>query len=57
MNVDDVISERIAAARARAEEAKRRRVARAAARRKGLAQRHAQKLRNQAARTNEPEAP
>ncbi|MEU1008172.1 hypothetical protein [Streptomyces sp. NPDC005890] len=48
MNVDDVVAEKIAAARARAEAAKRRRAALAAARQRGLAARHAQKLRNQA---------
>lgn len=46
MNVDDVVAERIAAARARIEAAKRRRTALAAARQRGLAQRHAAKLRN-----------
>lgn len=49
MNVDDVVAEKIAAARRRAEEAKRRRAALAAARKRGLAIRHAAKLRNQAA--------
>ncbi|MEH0635413.1 hypothetical protein QBA35_19120 [Streptomyces bottropensis] len=44
MNVDDVVAEKIAAARARAEAAKRRRAALAAARQRGLAFRHAQKL-------------
>ena len=46
VNVDDVVAEKIAAARARAEEAKRRRAALNAARQRGLAHRHAQKLRN-----------
>lgn len=46
MNVDDVIAERIAAARRRTEAAKRRRAALAAARQRGLARRHAAKLRN-----------
>lgn len=46
MNVDDVVAEKIAAARARAEAAKRRRAALAAARQRGLAHRHATKLRN-----------
>ncbi|MFF1702582.1 hypothetical protein [Streptomyces sp. NPDC058252] len=46
MNVDDVVAEKIAAARARAEAAKRRRAAFKAARQRGLAARHAQKLRN-----------
>jgi biotin carboxylase len=54
MNVDDVVAEKIAAARARAENAKRRRAALAAARQRGLAIRHAAKLRNQAsARTTD----
>ena len=48
MNVDDVVAEKIAAARARAEAAKRRRAALTAARQRGLAARHAQRLRNQA---------
>jgi hypothetical protein len=47
MNVDDVVAEKIAAARARAEAAKRRRAALAANRQRGLALRHADKLRNQ----------
>ncbi|MGW7598151.1 hypothetical protein [Streptomyces antimycoticus] len=56
MNVDDVIAERIAAARRRAEAAKQRRATLAAARQRGLAQRHATKLRNQASArpTDEP---
>ncbi|MEU5707904.1 hypothetical protein [Streptomyces flaveolus] len=49
MNVDDVVAEKIAAARARAEAVKRRRAALAAARQRGLAARHAQKLARQAA--------
>ena len=49
MNLDDVVAEKIAAARRRAEEAKRRRAALAANRQRGLAHRHAAKLRNQAA--------
>lgn len=48
MNVDDIVAEKIAAARLRAENAKRRRAALAAARQRGLAHRHAAKLRNQA---------
>lgn len=44
MNVDDVVAEKIAAARVRAENAKRRRAALNAARQRGLALRHAQKL-------------
>jgi hypothetical protein len=46
VNVDDVVAEKIAAARARIEAAKRRRAALAAARQRGLAHRHAAKLRN-----------
>ncbi|MFE4701434.1 hypothetical protein ACFRIC_30670 [Streptomyces sp. NPDC056738] len=46
MNVDDIVAEKIAAARARIEATKRRRAALAAARQRGLAHRHAQKLRN-----------
>jgi hypothetical protein len=49
VNVDDIVAEKIAAARARAEANKRRRAALAAARQRGLAHRHAQRLRNQAA--------
>ncbi|MGP4008175.1 hypothetical protein [Streptomyces sp. 4N124] len=45
MNVDDVIRERIEAARRKAENDKRRREELAAARTKGLARRHAAKLR------------
>jgi hypothetical protein len=48
VNVEDVIRERIAAARAKAEADKRRRQELAEARRRGLAARHARKLRNQA---------
>ncbi|OPG03070.1 hypothetical protein B1R27_30090 [Streptomyces sp. GKU 895] len=46
MNVDDVIAERIEQARIKAEREKRRRAELAAARRRGLARRHAAKLRN-----------
>jgi hypothetical protein len=46
MNVDDVVAEKIAAARARIEATKRRRAALNAARQRGLAFRHAAKLRN-----------
>jgi len=54
VNVDDVVAEKIAAARARAEAAKARRAALNAARQRGLAHRHAQRLRNQAtARTTD----
>ncbi|MET9099595.1 hypothetical protein [Streptomyces antibioticus] len=45
MNVDDVIAERIAAAKWRAAQEKKRRAELAAARRAGLAARHAEKLR------------
>ncbi|MFK0151171.1 hypothetical protein ACIQVK_03700 [Streptomyces sp. NPDC090493] len=44
MNVDDIVAAKIAAAQARAENAKRRRAALNAARQRGLAARHAQKL-------------
>ncbi|MFJ3024080.1 hypothetical protein ACIPH4_24510 [Streptomyces tendae] len=47
MNVDDVVAERIAAARRRAEADKRRRQELADARQHGLAARHAQKLQRQ----------
>ena len=50
MTVDDLVAERIAAARARAESARRRRAAQRAARQAGLAHRHATKLRHQAER-------
>lgn len=54
MNVNDVVAAKIEAARIRAENAKRRRAAFAAARQRGLALRHAQRLRNQAsARTTD----
>ncbi|MFD3929561.1 hypothetical protein [Streptomyces sp. NPDC058614] len=57
MNVDDVLAEKIAAARAHAEAAKRRRAALKAVRQRGLAFRHAAKLRNQAsARTTDGSA-
>lgn len=49
MNVDDVVAARVAAARARIDANRRRRVAQQAARSKALALRHAQKLRNLAA--------
>lgn len=45
MNIDDLIAERIEQARIRAERARKRRAELAAARRAGLARRHAQKLR------------
>lgn len=56
MNVDDVVAEKIAAARAKAEAAKRRRAAFKAARQRGLAARHAQKLRNLSVRTTDGSA-
>ncbi|MET9050111.1 hypothetical protein ABZW50_03030 [Streptomyces bacillaris] len=46
MNVDDVVAAKVEAARVRIQAAKRRREELAAARRRGLAARHAQKLRN-----------
>ncbi|MFD5425238.1 hypothetical protein [Streptomyces sp. NPDC127084] len=45
MNVDDVVAEKIAAARARVEGERRQRAALPAARKRGLAIRHATKLR------------
>jgi hypothetical protein len=54
VNVEDVIAERIAAARARAELAMKRRAARAAARKRGVAIRNAAKLRHRNYRTAEP---
>ena len=54
MNVDDIVAAKIAAARARAENAKRRRAALAAARQRGLAQRHAAKLRHLAGESDSP---
>lgn len=54
MNVDDIVAAKIEAARIRIENAKRRRAAFAAARQRGLAARHAQKLRNQANRGDTP---
>lgn len=55
MNVDDVIAERIAAARARTELAKKQRAARAAARKRGVAIRNAAKLRQRNYRNTQPE--
>ncbi|MET7643020.1 hypothetical protein ABZS83_05125 [Streptomyces sp. NPDC005426] len=52
MNVDDVVAARIEAARVRIQAAKRRREELSAARRRGLAARHAQKLRNLAAQNH-----
>lgn len=54
MDVNDVVAARIAAARMRVESRKKARAAMQAARDKGLAQRHAAKLRAQAARRPEP---
>lgn len=55
MNVDDLVAERIAEARRRIEANKRRRAALAAARQRGLAFRHAAKLRNLNYRSSNPE--
>lgn len=55
MNVDDVVAAKVAAARARIEREKRRRAALAAARNKGLAIRHAAKLRQLNYRRTYPE--
>lgn len=58
MNVNDIVAAKIAAAARRAEETKRRRAALAANRQRGLALRHAAKLRRQAAaRTEVPAEP
>lgn len=57
MNVDDIVRIKIEDARRKVEAARRRRAAMDAARSKGLAQRHAAKLRTQAARRPEPEPP
>lgn len=54
MDVNDVVRIRIEEAARRIELAKKRRAAMEAARSKGLAQRHAAKLRAQAARRPEP---
>ncbi|WP_405841580.1 hypothetical protein [Streptomyces sp. NBC_01518] len=54
MNVDDVVAEKIAAARIRAENTKRRRAAFAVARQRGLAHRHAAKLRRLAGESDSP---
>jgi len=56
VNVNDIVAEKIAAARARAEANKRRRASLNAARQRGLAARHAQKLRNLSARTTDGSA-
>ncbi|MDF6043224.1 hypothetical protein LRD69_13915 [Streptomyces sp. JH14] len=53
MNVDDVVAARIEAARIRIQAAKRRREELSAARRRGLAARHAAKLRNLSVRTTD----
>ncbi|MBZ6250363.1 hypothetical protein KVH27_18505 [Streptomyces olivaceus] len=50
MNVDDIVTEKIAAARARIAAAKKRRDDLHTARQRGLAHRHAAKLRHQANR-------
>lgn len=54
MNVNDIVAEKIAAAARRAEENKRRRAALNANRQRGLAIRHAAKLRRQASRGDTP---
>ncbi|MFE3580562.1 hypothetical protein [Streptomyces vinaceus] len=54
MNIDDIVAERIEQARWKAAAEKRRREELAAARRRGLAYRHAQKLRNLEARSDPP---
>ncbi|MFJ2708863.1 hypothetical protein ACIO3R_37535 [Streptomyces sp. NPDC087428] len=46
MDVNDIVAEQVAAARVRIQAAKRRREELSAARRRGLAARHANKLRN-----------
>jgi hypothetical protein len=55
--VEQAVQARIAAARIRVQAAKQRRDDLAAARRRGLAHRHAQKLRNQAARRDQQDPP
>lgn len=57
MNVDDVVAARIEAARVRAQATKRRREELSAARRRGLAARHAAKLRHLAQRQDDEETP
>ncbi|MFE1250503.1 hypothetical protein [Streptomyces sp. NPDC058741] len=56
-HVEQQIQARIAAARIRVQAAKKQRDELAAARRRGLAARHAQKLRNQATRRNQQDPP
>ncbi|MFJ6293231.1 hypothetical protein ACIQJX_07705 [Streptomyces griseoviridis] len=53
MNVNDIVAAKIAAAARRAEETKRRRAVLNAARQRGLAHRHAAKLRNLSGRTTD----
>lgn len=53
MNINDVVAAKVEAARLRAEAAKRRRAAFAAARKRGLAIRNAAKLRNLSVRTTD----
>ncbi|MFI2367269.1 hypothetical protein [Streptomyces sp. NPDC018833] len=55
MNVDDLVAAKVAAARARIEREKRRRADLAAARRRGIAIRHAAKLRELNYRRTYPE--
>ncbi|WP_406507644.1 hypothetical protein [Streptomyces sp. NBC_00212] len=57
MNVDDIVAAKVEAALARIEATKRRRAALAAARQRGLAHRHAAKLRHLARVTAPPPAP
>ncbi len=56
-HVEQAVQARIAAARTRVQAAKRRREDLAQARRRGLARRHAQKLRNQAKDQTPPDRP
>jgi hypothetical protein len=53
MDVNDIVAAKVEAARLRAEAAKRRRAALAAARQRGLALRHAAKLRNLSVRATD----
>ncbi|MFE2020136.1 hypothetical protein ACFW9O_19085 [Streptomyces sp. NPDC059499] len=57
MNVNDIVAEQIEAARVRIQAAKRRREELSAARARGLAARHAQKLRHLAARVSDETPP
>lgn len=53
MNVNDIVAVKVEAARARIQATKRRRAALNAARQRGLAHRHAAKLRNLSIRTTD----